>query len=113
MGVARLVVWNDGDQHAALSPPDVKFQNINSEYQTAISSNAIFIHPFGAWLDLGYVTFLYEGQLYYVNVSPDVQLVKSLYNRTDTLSQLAKLLIVLKDHIGNERTHCLIALEGQ
>jgi uncharacterized membrane protein YhaH (DUF805 family) len=81
-------------------------------YAIEMSANAIFTHEYGAFLDYGYVKFLYRDRIYYVNVSPMVQLTHDLYNRHDLLCHLAKILIVLLPAI-NDRKNILIALDGE
>jgi len=110
---ALSLTEQQADSLATRAPIDTNFSDLNDQYQMRRSTNSIFIHSFGAWLDMGYVMFLYQDNLYYVNVAPDVEMVTSLYNRTDTLSHLAKILIVLKDHIGKERKATLVLLEGE
>lgn len=97
---------------ARQAPLDEHFRDINDQYQIRLSTNSIFIHEFGAWTDPGYVIFFYHDNLYYVNVALGVELTTSIYNRTDTLSHMAKMLIVLKHEVGVARKTHLIALEG-
>src|SRR5918996_3113883 len=59
-------------------PMDTDSRVIDESYQIEMSSNAIFVHPYGAWNDWGYTFFLYQGALYYVNVAPMVNLTESL-----------------------------------
>lgn len=93
-------------------PMDTDFRVLDDPYQIQISSNAIFVHPHGAWGDLGYTFFLYQGALYYVNVAPMVDLTESLYKRTDDLSHMVKIMIVLARNIGAEHEKYLVRLEG-
>lgn len=97
-----------------LAPIDDNFRDINDEFQIRMSANAIFIHEFGAWTDPGYAKCYYLDNLYYVNVALGVQLTASIYNRTDDLSHMAKIAIVLKDHLGvlERRERLLIVLDG-
>jgi hypothetical protein len=99
---------------ARQSPLDENFRDINDGYVIRLSANSIFIHESGAWTDPGYVMVFYHDNLYYVNIALGVQLTTAIYNRTDTLSHLAKILIVLKNELGvlDERKRLLIALEG-
>ena len=96
-------------QHA---PLDTKFSDIDDQYQIRLSTNSIFIHAHGAFIDLGYTMVFYHGNLYYVNVEPTVQLTTSIYNRTETLSHMAKIMITLNKHIGAQRKTLLICLDG-
>ena len=93
-------------------PLDSSFHDIEDEYIITISSNAILIRAYGAFVDLGYAMFFYRDKLYYVNVEPTVQMVTSLYNRSDALSNMAKIMIVLNEHMGASRKTLLVHLEG-
>ena len=97
---------------AQQAPLDNQFRDIGDQYQIRLSANSIIIHAYGAFIDFGYVMFFYHDHLYYVNAEPTVKLTTSIYKRTDTLSQMAKIMIVLNDHIGAERKTLLIRLEG-
>lgn len=93
-------------------PMDNNFQTVSDPYQIELSSNAIFVHPHGAWNDWGYTFFLYNGILHYVNVDPSVVLSESLFNRTDDLSHMAKIMIVFARNIAPKHESYLIRLEG-
>jgi len=95
------------------SPIDEYFLFVKEQYQILQSTNSVVVHPYGAWIDLGYVIFLYNNSIYYVNVDPTVRLTTSIYNRMDTLSQFAKIMAVLNSNIGNQRNNVLIKLEGK
>jgi len=97
---------------ALQGPRHTNVCEIKEEYQITLSDNSIFIHAHGAFIDFGYVMFLYHDKLYYVNVEPTVQLVTSIYNRMDVLSHMAKIMILLNKYIGSERNTLLIRLEG-
>jgi hypothetical protein len=87
---------------------------VDGQYQIELSRNSIFVHAYGAWLDVGYVIFLYRGNVYYVNVAPGVDLTRFLYDRTDDVSHMAKIAIALAGHIGmHERGRLLIQLDGE
>lgn len=98
-----------------LVPRDENVRTTGDDYQISLSSNSIFVHEFGAWTDPGYAKFYYDDQLYYVNVALGVQLTASLYNRSDDLSHMAKIAIVLKDELGTRETRArtLVVLEGK
>jgi len=97
-----------------LAPIDKNFRDINAEFQIRLSANSIFVHTFGAWTDPGYVKFCYHDKLYYVNVALGIQLTTSIYNRTDDLSHMAKIAIVLGDQLGvlERRKRVVIVLDG-
>ena len=97
---------------ALLIPRHTNLRDITEEYQITLSDNSIFIHGYGAFIDFGYVMFLYHGNLYYVNIDPTVQLITAIYNKMDVLSHMAKIMIVLNKFIGPERKTLLIRLEG-
>ena len=98
---------------ARLAPLDAKFRDTSDQYQITLSGNSIFIHAHGAFVDLGYVMFVHNDNLCYVNVEPTVQLVKSIFNRKDDLSYMAKIMIVLNKHIGAGRATLLVRLKGR
>lgn len=117
--------WGVRFRALALTEPDVQqltrqaaideaFHDTNDGYIIRLSSNSIIIHEAGAWTDPGYVRFFYQDNLYYVKVALGVQLTRSVYNRTDTLGHLAKIVIVLKEYLGvlDKRKTLLIALDG-
>jgi hypothetical protein len=86
---------------------------VDGQYLIELGRNLIFVHAHGAFLDVGYVKFLYRGILYYVNVEPSVDLTRFLYDRTDDLSHMAKIAIALAAHIGvRARATLLIELDG-
>jgi hypothetical protein len=93
-------------------PMDTNAQVLAEDYQIEMSSNAIFVHPYGAWNDWGYTFFLYKGALHYVNVAPMVNLTEPLYNRTDDLSYMVKVFIVLGRGIGAEHEKYLVRVDG-
>jgi ankyrin repeat protein len=98
------------------SPRSESVRYINGEYMMELSDNSIFIHGNGhSFLDFGYVLFYYKHAYYYVNVEPAVTLTKSVYDREDTLSQMAKILITLLGFIGEakNRGKILILLDGE
>jgi hypothetical protein len=113
----KVFTLSDSDSAAIESkyPRNTASKTIGGEgipYAIEMSANAIFTHEYGAFLDYGYVKFLYRDRIYYVNVSPMVQLTHDLYNRNDLLCHLAKILIVLLPAI-NDRENILITLEGE
>lgn len=93
-------------------PMDTNAQVLAEDYQIEMSSNAIFVHPYGAWNDWGYTFFLYKGALHYVNVAPMVNLTEPLYNRTDDLSYMVKVFIVLARNMDPGRENYLVGLDG-
>jgi len=109
---ALRVTEKQAEELRRVAPLDTNFRDVNDEYHIRVSTNSIFIHPFGSWADPGYVAFLYHDKLHYVNVALGVPIAHSLYRRADTLSYMAMILVMLHDHIGMDRPTHLIALEG-
>ena len=96
-----------------LYPLDTAFHNINGQYQYRISSNSIFIHPYGSWLNFGYLKFWYSGRIYYVNVAPMVDLTPEFYERSDDLSHIAKIMLALGELDRSDRESVMIILDGE
>ena len=97
--------------------PRTKANNIisgqNIPYIIELSKNSIFTHEYGAFIDFGYVKFLYKNNIYYVNAAPMVQLKHELFNRMELLCHFAKIMITLNNKIGSERNTLLIKVEGE
>jgi hypothetical protein len=107
---------SDSDRAAIESqhPKDTACKTVGGEgipYMLEISSNAIFTHEYGAFLDFGYVKFMYRDRIYYVNVAPMVKLTHDLYNRDSLLCHMAKIMIVLMPEI-KDRKNVLVTLDG-
>lgn len=112
----RLVGLNEEQVRAIeqLCPLDTTFNQVTGRYQYQVSSNSIFVHPYGAWLNFGYLKFCYHDGLYYVNVAPlTVDLTEELYARSDDLSHMAKLMIALGEQGRSERQLFLVLLAGE
>jgi uncharacterized membrane protein YhaH (DUF805 family) len=112
----KVYTLSDSDSAAIESqyPRDTVCKTIGGQripYMLEMSSNAIFTHEYGAFLDFGYVKFLYRNRIYYANVAPMVKLTHDLYDRHDLLCHLAKILIVLLPKI-NDRKNMLLTLDG-
>ena len=87
-------------------------QTIQAQYAVEQSGNSIFWHEHGAWIDFSYAKFLYQDRLYYVSVSPMVQLTAPMYNRMSDLDHMAKILLCLNKQAGAGRDRLLITLNG-
>jgi hypothetical protein len=112
----RVYTLSDSDSAAIESqyPKDTACKTVGGEgipYMLEISSNAIFTHEYGAFLDFGYVKFLYRDRICYVNVAPMVKLTHDLYNRDTMLCHMAKIMIVLMPEI-KDRKNVLVTLDG-
>ena len=84
-----------------------------AQYAVEQSSNSVFWHEYGSWIDFKYVKFLYKGKLYYINVSPTVKLTQSMYDRKGDLNNMAKILVCLSAQAGADRSQLLFVLEGE
>lgn len=93
-------------------PLDTEFEDISQQYHIRLSSNSIFIHEHGAWINFGYLKFLYHDRIYYVNVAPMVNMTASVFSRMDDLSHMAKIMITLGERRRDDRTPFVIYLEG-
>ena len=93
-------------------PLDTNFTDTSRKYYIRLSPNSIFIHEHGAWIDFGYLKFLYHDDIYYVNVDPTVQITTSFFKRMDDLSHMAKIMAALVEHGRSDRESFLISLKG-
>ena len=84
-----------------------------AQYAVEASANSVFWHEFGSWLDFKYAKFLYRDRLYYVNVSPTVQLTQSMYDRKGDLNNMAKIMVCLAKQAGAGRDTLVFTLEGE
>ncbi len=93
-------------------PLGTNFTDQLQQYHVRVSSNSIFIHEHGSWINFGYFKFLYHDKIYYVNVTPLVKLTTSVFSRMDDLSHMAKIMITLGECARSDRTPFMICLEG-
>jgi hypothetical protein len=93
-------------------PLATNFTDQLKQYHIRLSSNSIFIHEHGSWINWGYLKFFYHDNLYYVNVAPLVDMTTSVFNRMDDLSHMAKIMISLGERARSNRTPFIICLEG-
>jgi hypothetical protein len=85
----------------------------NIPYIIEMSSNAIFTHEYGAFINWGYAKFLYKDRIYYVNVAPLVKLSNDLYDRNNLLCHMAKIFICIMNNIKEDRKNILFVLDGE
>ena len=83
-----------------------------AQYAVEASANSVFWHEYGSWIDFKYAKFLYRDKLYYVNVSPTVQLTQSMYDRKGDLNNMAKIMICLVKQAGTNRDTLVFTLDG-
>lgn len=83
-----------------------------AQYAVEQSANSVFWHEYGSWIDFKYTKFLYKERLYYVNVSPTVNLTPSMYDRKGDLNNMAKILVCLAKQAGADRDRLVFVLEG-
>jgi len=93
-------------------PLNTNFTDQSQQYHIRLSSNSIFIHEHGSWINYGYMKFSYHDNIYYVNVAPLVDMTTSIFNRMDNLSHMAKIMISLGERARSDRTAFIICLEG-
>lgn len=95
------------------SPMDKNIRTEQAQYAVEQSSNSIFWHEYGAWVDFKYAKFLYKDKLYYINVSPTVKLTQTMYDRKGDLNNMAKILICFATQAGANRNLLLFVLKGE
>ena len=83
-----------------------------AQYAVEASANSVCWHEYGSWLDFKYAKFIYRDRLYYVNVSPTVQLTQSMYDRKGDLNNMAKIMICLVKQAGTDRDTLVFTLDG-
>ncbi|MDO4866855.1 MAG: hypothetical protein Q4C10_09885 [Clostridia bacterium] len=93
-------------------PMDENMRVYEAQYAVECSSNSVLWHPYGAWINPGYVKFLRQGRLYYVSVSPGVQLTQSMFDRKGLLEDMAKVLLTLARHAQSDRSRLLFLMDA-
>lgn len=83
-----------------------------AQYAVEMSANSVYWHEYGSWVDFKYAKFLYADKLYYVNVSPTVQLTQSMYDRKGDLNNMAKILLCIAKQAGPDRDLMVCTLDG-
>lgn len=83
-----------------------------AQYAVEMSANSVFWHEYGSWIDFKHAKFLYRDQLYYVNVSPTVQLTQSMYDRKGDLNNMAKIMLCIAKQAGWDRDLLVCTLDG-
>ncbi len=104
---------SDAAKMEYLCPMDSNLRTENAQYVIEESTNSMFWHEFGSWLDFKYAKFLYKGKLYYINISPTVKLTQTLYDRKGDLNNMAKIMTCLSGQMGTNRNQLLLVLDGE